>query len=168
MDLSCSCDLCHSCRNAGSFKPLCQAGQNLHFCRDPSRFSQILNPLCHSRNSPWFMCEPTDMIFQGNNPTSRPCRSYPGKRINIDKFTEELLTLRDGNTTIRSWSCDNGAHRVDLELRNIFSVWFNAGHLLEEISQLISRNENQGIRVMLLKVLKTLTCFGKGSRRVQS
>ena len=48
-DLSCGCDLCHSCGNAGSFNPLCQGqGWNLH----PGATEMPLIPLCHGRNSP--------------------------------------------------------------------------------------------------------------------
>ena len=48
-------NLCHSCGNAGPFKPLhCRAGSGNCLCRDLRGCSLILNPLCYSRNSYFF------------------------------------------------------------------------------------------------------------------
>ena len=52
LNLSHSCDLRHSCGNAGSFNPLhCAWDRTPHLHSDLSCYNQILNPLCHSRNS---------------------------------------------------------------------------------------------------------------------
>ena len=51
IDLSNSCDLCHSCSNVRSFNPLCWASSLVHLHSNPSCCSRILNPLCHHGNS---------------------------------------------------------------------------------------------------------------------
>ena len=56
IELRHSCDLHHSCSNAGSFNPLCWAGDPTHTSSsDPSCYSQILNPLHHGGNSQAFL-----------------------------------------------------------------------------------------------------------------
>ena len=98
------------------------------------------------------LLDPQTCLSRETSPTSRPCLFYPGKRVKIGKFIEELLTLSGGNATFRSWSCDNGAHRIDLELREYLLSLQRSSvkmSLSEEISQLIPSNENQRVRVYI-------------------
>ena len=51
LNRSCSCNLCHSCHNNGSFNHCSWVGSNPCLCSNQSCCSRILNPLYHSRNS---------------------------------------------------------------------------------------------------------------------
>ena len=51
LKLSCSCNLHHSCGNAGSLSYCAGQGLNPHLCDNLSSCSQVLTPLCHSGNS---------------------------------------------------------------------------------------------------------------------
>lgn len=101
----------------------------------------------------------------------------------IGEFTGDLLnTVSGGNTAIWCWSYGSMTYRSDpevRELRGIFSVQFHVKHLLrlslrKEISSLSVVVKTKvlefipKLKTVIFKILKTLTCFGNGSRRRQS
>ena len=90
LNLSHSCNLCHSCSNAGSFNPL-------HLVVDwtytsaaiSSHCRQILNPLCHGGNSSTFwICH---RLFSALQSMSLWAKNLKGSKHVIKNFVKETL-----------------------------------------------------------------------------
>ena len=60
---SCKGGVCSSCSRAGSLSHRAGPGIKPHLCSDPSRCSQILNPLCHGGNAKKMVIILNDSVF---------------------------------------------------------------------------------------------------------